>query len=103
MCELLLSFIVPNGLYGVESASWLCRGVSLSSSFIRHRLPPANLSASLRSLLPNNLVPKYDPCLARFFVSPVEALDPNYCIYFEDEFQEGLPVTCRGTYSIILD
>lgn len=41
----------------------------------------------MRGLLPNNLVPKYDPCLERFFVSPVEELDPNYCIYFEDEFK----------------
>jgi len=54
---------------------------------VRSWLPSASVSSSQRALLPNNLVPKYDPCLERFFISPVEELDPNYCIYFEDEFK----------------
>ena len=54
---------------------------------LRSWLPPANVSIPVTGLLPNNLVPKYDPCLERFIISPVEELDPNYCIYFEDEFK----------------
>jgi hypothetical protein len=49
----------------------------------------------MRGLLPTNLVPKYDPCLERFFVSPVEELDPNYCIYFEDEFKARKQITLK--------
>lgn len=58
-----------------------------TETIIRSWLPSSSVSQSIRALLPNNLVPKYDPCLERFFVSPVEELDPNYCIYFEDEFK----------------
>jgi len=54
---------------------------------LRSWLPPTNTTIPVTGLLPNNLVPKYDPCLERFIISPVEELDPNYCIYFEDEFK----------------
>jgi hypothetical protein len=54
---------------------------------LRSWLPPANVSIPVTGLLPSNLAPKYDPCLERFIISPVEQLDPNYCIYFEDEFK----------------
>ncbi|KAM3576159.1 hypothetical protein VYU27_001867 [Nannochloropsis oceanica] len=54
---------------------------------LRSWLPPTNITIPVTGLLPNNLVPKYDPCLERFIISPVEELDPNYCIYFEDEFK----------------
>ena len=54
---------------------------------LRSWLPPINSTIPVTGLLPNNLVPKYDPCLERFIISPVEELDPNYCIYFEDEFK----------------
>jgi uncharacterized membrane protein YgcG len=54
---------------------------------LRSWLPPTNVTIPVTGLLPNNLVPKYDPCLERFIISPVEELDPNYCIYFEDEFK----------------
>lgn len=71
-------------------------------NLVRSWLPSSTMSTSLKKLLPNNLVPKYDPCLKRFFLSPVEELDPNYCIYFEDEFKV-VPSSKFNKYFSFLD
>jgi solute carrier family 25 phosphate transporter 3 len=55
---------------------------------LRAWLPPAYLKEEVTQLLPSNLQPTLDPCLGKFYISPIERNDPNYCIYYEnDEFQ----------------
>ena len=55
---------------------------------LRSWLPPQSLQQAVTELLPNNLVPKLDPCLGKFYISPIQVLDPNYCIYYDNsEFQ----------------
>lgn len=55
---------------------------------LRSWLPPQQLRREVTELLPDNLVPMLDPCLAKFYLSPIDVQDPNYCIYFDNaEFQ----------------
>ncbi|CAM9800459.1 unnamed protein product, partial [Chrysoparadoxa australica] len=70
---------------------------------LRSWLPPSYLETEVTELLPDNLVPKLDPCLGRFYVSPVEVLDPNYCIYFEASEFRVLPSEKLIPYFSFLD
>lgn len=55
---------------------------------LRSWLPPQQLRREVTELLPDNLVPMLDPCLAKFYLSPIEVADKNYCVYFDNaEFQ----------------
>ena len=55
---------------------------------LRSWLPPQQLRREVTELLPDNLVPMLDPCLAKFYLSPIDVADPNYCVYFDNaEFQ----------------
>lgn len=55
---------------------------------LRSWLPPQQLRREVTELLPDNLVPMLDPCLEKFYVSPIDVADPNYCVYFDnDQFQ----------------
>lgn len=59
---------------------------------LRSWLPPQQLRREVTELLPDNLVPMLDPCLAKFYLSPIEVADPNYCVYFDNaEFQVKKP------------
>ena len=49
-------------------------------------LPATSRTFAFIDLLPSTLVPQLDACLGRFTVSPVEEQDPNWCIYFDDEW-----------------
>lgn len=63
---------------------------------LRSWLPPKQLRKEVTELLPDNLVPMLDPCLAKFYLSPIDVADPNYCVYFDNaEFQVRLFLT-RG-------
>lgn len=51
---------------------------------LRSWLPPSQLKQEVTELLPDNLVPMLDPCLAKFYLSPIDVADPNYCVYFDN-------------------
>jgi hypothetical protein len=39
---------------------------------LRSWLPPQSLQQAVTELLPSNLVPKLDPCLGKFYISPIQ-------------------------------
>lgn len=64
---------------------------------LRSWLPPKQLRKEVTELLPDNLVPMLDPCLAKFYLSPIDVADPNYCVYFDNaEFQVRIYPLARG-------
>lgn len=65
---------------------------------LRSWLPPQQLRREVTELLPDNLVPMLDPCLAKFYLSPIDVADPNYCVYFDNaEFQVRACFVARGS------
>lgn len=66
-------------------------------------LPPASLEQEVTELLPNNLVPKLDPCLGKFYISPIQVQDPNYCIYYDNSEFQVYPSQRLAPYFSFLD
>ena len=70
---------------------------------LRSWLPPKQLRKEVTELLPDNLVPMLDPCLAKFYLSPIDVADPNYCVYFDNaEFQVRLFLARGGDYYYVV-
>ncbi|KAG5185410.1 hypothetical protein JKP88DRAFT_194574 [Tribonema minus] len=70
---------------------------------LRSWLPPASLQQAVTELLPNNLVPKLDPCLGKFYISPIQVLDPKYCIYYDNSEFQIYPSQKLAPYFSFLD
>eukprot|EP00752_Nemacystus_decipiens_P011093 g9855.t1 len=70
---------------------------------LRSWLPPQQLRREVTELLPDNLVPMLDPCLAKFYLSPIEVADPNYCVYFDNAEFQVYPSQKLARYFSFLD
>ncbi|CAN0447339.1 unnamed protein product, partial [Scytosiphon promiscuus] len=66
-------------------------------------LPPQQLKREVTELLPDNLVPMLDPCLAKFYLSPIDVADPNYCVYFDNAEFQVYPSQKLARYFSFLD
>ncbi|CAM9426483.1 unnamed protein product, partial [Ectocarpus fasciculatus] len=66
-------------------------------------LPPQQLRREVTELLPDNLVPMLDPCLAKFYLSPIDVADPNYCVYFDNSEFQVYPSQKLARYFSFLD
>jgi hypothetical protein len=68
---------------------------------LRSWLPPQSLQQAVTELLPSNLVPKLDPCLGKFYISPIQV---GYCLHaaYTSVYVSGslhiAVVTCALTY-----
>ncbi|CAM9823111.1 unnamed protein product [Ectocarpus sp. 12 AP-2014] len=70
---------------------------------LRSWLPPQQLRREVTELLPDNLVPMLDPCLAKFYLSPIDVADPNYCVYFDNSEFQVYPSQKLARYFSFLD
>ncbi|CAN0465542.1 unnamed protein product, partial [Discosporangium mesarthrocarpum] len=70
---------------------------------LRSWLPPQSLKRELTELLPDNLVPMLDPCLGKFYISPIDVVDPKYCIYFDNDRFQVYPSQKLARYFSFLD
>eukprot|EP00904_Undaria_pinnatifida_P009784 jgi/Undpi1/5936/HiC_scaffold_2.g01210.m1 len=70
---------------------------------LRSWLPPQQLRREVTELLPDNLVPMLDPCLAKFYLSPIDVADPNYCVYFDNAEFQVYPSQKLARYFSFLD
>ncbi|CAM9436051.1 unnamed protein product [Ascophyllum nodosum] len=94
-----LDYAVPGITAEVEAV----QSAPPEKEVLRSWLPPNQLRKEVTELLPDNLVPMLDPCLAKFYLSPIDVADPNYCVYFDNAEFEVYPSQKLARYFSFLD